>query len=339
MPGKVKELIQQINASHTHDNITCVLADSLLSWAMEIAVDNQIKPASFVSFSATASVLISSIPTLIQDGIISHDGTPRKKQMIEVSPSMPAMNTSSHFVWARNRGFWEEQKLFFEYALRNNTSVELADFVICISSYELEPETFNTNPKIHPIAPLVGSNRSGNFLPEDLSCLKWLDGQPANSVIYVAFGGHATFDQTQFEQFALGLQLSNRPFLWVVHPDIADKLNIRGFQERVGNRGAPQQKVLKHPSIAHFVTHCGWSSVLEAITNGVPLLCWPFSDDHFLIEHYICNVWKVGLGFNREDGEVVTKEDVVSKSEELLSDGKYKANTLDLKEKLLNSIK
>ncbi|KAK1575589.1 hypothetical protein Q3G72_006744 [Acer saccharum] len=257
MPGKVKELIQQINASHTHDNITCVLADSLLSWAMEIAVDNQIKPASFVSFSATASVLISSIPKLIQDGIISHDG---------------------------------------------------------------------------------------NFLPEDLSCLKWLDGQPANSVIYVAFGGHATFDQTQFEQFALGLQLSNRPFLWVVRSDIADKLNIRGFQERVDSRGliiswAPQQKVLKHPSIAHFFTHCGWSSVLEAITNGVPLLCWPFSDDHFLIEHYICNVRKVGLGFNREDGEVVTKEDVVSKSEELLSDGKYKANTLDLKEKLLNSIK
>ncbi|TXG69976.1 hypothetical protein EZV62_004911 [Acer yangbiense] len=243
MPGKVNELIQQINASHTHDNITCVLADSLLSWAMEIALDNQIKPASFVSFSATASVLISSIPKLIQDGIISHDGTPRKKQMVEASPSMPAMNTSSHFVWARNR-----------------------------------------------------------------------------------------------------LQLSNRPFLWVVRPDIADKLNIGGFQERVGSRGliiswAPQQKVLKHPSIAHFFTDCGWNSVLEAITNGVPLLCWPFSDDHFLIEHYICNVWKIGLGFNREDGEIITKEDVISKSEELLSNGKYKANTLDLKEKLLNSIK
>ncbi|KAK4836936.1 hypothetical protein QYF36_001482 [Acer negundo] len=348
MPGKVKELIEQINASDG-DKITCVLADSLLGWAMEIAVDKEIKPAAFVAISATASFSISSIPKLIKDGIIGDDGTPTKKQTIQLSPYMPAMNTS-HFVWV-DRGVWKEQNLFFEYSLRKNRSVELADWVICNSSYDLEPATFNLNPKIHPIAPFVGSNRSGdsvgNFLPEDLSCLKWLDEQPAQSVIYVAFGSHTSFDQTQFEQFALGLQLSNRPFLWVLRPNIADKLNdgyLQGFQERVGTRGliiswAPQQKVLEHPSIACFFSHCGWNSVLEAMSNGVPLLCWPFSTDQFFIEHYICNVWKVGLGFNREEGAIITNEDIINKTEELLGDGKYRANTLDLKEKLLNSIK
>ncbi|KAK0596370.1 hypothetical protein LWI29_015012 [Acer saccharum] len=154
------------------------------------------------------------------------------------------------------------------------------------------------NPKILPIGPLVASNRSGNsvgnFLPEDLSCLKWLDQQPTQSVIYVAFGSRTTFDQTQFEEFALGLELSNRPFLWVVRPDIANKLNdtnLEGFQDRVGSRGliiswAPQQKVLEHPSIAYFFSHCGWNSTMEALSNGVPLLCWPFSTDQFLNEHY-----------------------------------------------------
>ena len=56
-------------------------------------------------------------------------------------------------------------------------------------------------PKILPIGPLMASNESGNnsvgnLFSEDLSCLKWLDQQPTQSVIYVAFGTLATFDQT-----------------------------------------------------------------------------------------------------------------------------------------------
>ncbi|KAF8650103.1 hypothetical protein HU200_064077 [Digitaria exilis] len=37
----------------------------------------------------------------------------------------------------------------------------------------------------------------------------------------------------------------------------------------------PQVDVLGHPATAEFVTHCGWNSTLEAITAGVPMLCWP----------------------------------------------------------------
>ncbi|TXG69921.1 hypothetical protein EZV62_004856 [Acer yangbiense] len=348
MPVKVKELIEQINASDG-DNVTCVLADNFLGWAMEIAVDKEIKRAAFSVIAATASVSVSSIPKLMEDGIIGYDGNPTKKQMVQLSPFMPPMKTS-HFVWV-DHGVWKDQNLFFDYSLRNNRSIELADWVLCNSTYDLEPEPYNLNPKILPIGPLVASNRSGNsvgnFLPEDLSCLKWLDQQPTQSVIYVAFGSHTTFDQTQFEEFALGLELSNRPFLWVVRPDIANKLNdtnLEGFQDRVGSRGliiswAPQQKVLEHPSIAYFFSHCGWNSTMEALSNGVPLLCWPFSTDQFLNEHYICNVWKVGLGFNRDDGGIITREEIKNKSDELLSGENYKANTLNLKEKLLNSIK
>ncbi|KAK3217714.1 hypothetical protein Dsin_011684 [Dipteronia sinensis] len=186
----------------------------------------------------------------------------------------------------------------------------LTECVLCNSSYDLEAEAFKMNPKILPIGPLLASNRSGNivgnFLSEDFSCLKWLDEQATQSVIYIAFGSESKFDQIQFQGFATALKLSNKPFLWVVRQDVASKLDeayLKGFQEQMATRGlviswAPQQRVLEHPSIACFLTHCGWNSTIEALSNGVPLLCWPFCLDQFYNAKYICEVWKAGLGFN-----------------------------------------
>ncbi|KAK0602190.1 hypothetical protein LWI29_031209 [Acer saccharum] len=318
MPGKVKELIEQTNASDSDDDdkITCVVADGILPWALEIAAEMGIRRASFCTFAATMLNSVSSIPKLIEDGIIGHDGTPTKEQMVQLSPTMPSMNTSD-FLWV-NRGVLEPEKVFFEYALRNIRSINLSDWVLCNSVYNLEPGAFDMNPKILPIGPLLVSNRSenstGSFWPEDFSCLKWLDQQATQSVVYVAFGSSTLFDQTQFQEFAMGLELSKRQFLWVLRPDIAEKLDdasIKGFQERVGTRGrviswAPQQKVLKHPSIACFLSHCGWNSTIESLSNGVPLLCWPFVADQFHNENYICNFWKVGLGLKRDNKRGMT---------------------------------
>ena len=55
----------------------------------------------------------------------------------------------------------------------------------------------------------------------------------------------------------------------------------KGFLERTRERGvvlkswAPQAAFLRHKSVGGFVSHCGWNSVLEAVTYGVPMLPWP----------------------------------------------------------------
>ncbi|KAJ0042059.1 hypothetical protein Pint_19026 [Pistacia integerrima] len=104
----------------------------------------------------------------------------------------------------------------------------------------------------------------------------------------------------------VGLELSNRPFLWVVRPNITIDMNDAfpvGFLDRFATRGrivswAPQQKVLEHPSIACFMSHCGWNSTMEGVSNGIPFLGWPYFADQFHNENFIWNVWRVGLGFN-----------------------------------------
>jgi UDP:flavonoid glycosyltransferase YjiC (YdhE family) len=134
--------------------------------------------------------------------------------------------------------------------------------------------------------------------------------------------------------------------LWVVRPDITTETNDaypEGFQERVATRGrmvgwAPQQKVLSHPSISCFLSHCGWNSTMEGVSNGVPFLCWPYFADQFLNETYICDVWKVGLKFDKNKCGIITREEIKNKVETVISDEKIKARAAELKRLAMQNV-
>ncbi|CAN1747787.1 UDP-glucosyltransferase 29 [Linum perenne] len=42
---------------------------------------------------------------------------------------------------------------------------------------------------------------------------------------------------------------------------------------------APQRRILRHESLGGFVSHCGWSSVMEAMKYGVPIVGVPLRTD------------------------------------------------------------
>ncbi|KAM1358179.1 hypothetical protein ACFX13_046049 [Malus domestica] len=347
MPGKLEELIEKINGGDD-EKITCVIADQGIGWALEVAAKMKIKAVAFWTASAAVLALKLNIPKLIDEGIIDNDGTVLKSQAIQLAPNMPAIKTAD-FVWACI-GNETTQKIMFQFMVRSIKAVQVADWILCNSAYGLEPAAFTFAPEIFPIGPLLASSRlensAGNFWQQDSTCLQWLDQQLPSSVIYVAFGSFTIFNQTQFLELALALELSERPFLWVVRPDITDTTSDpypEGYKERVASRGqmvswAPQQKVLAHPSIACFLSHCGWNSTLEGLSNGLPFLCWPYFADQFTNESYICDVWKVGLKFEKNETGIVLKEEIKNKVDQLLGDEIYTARARKLKEVAITNV-
>ncbi|MED6216542.1 hypothetical protein PIB30_008527 [Stylosanthes scabra] len=249
---------------------------------------------------------------------------------------MPMMNPK-HFLWC-NLG-----KDFFNYIVQEMKTMEsLAEWWLCNSSYDLEPGALSVSPRFLPIGPLIetdddDNNKSSSFWKEDTTCLEWLDQQQPQSVVYVSFGSLAVLESNQFKELALALDLLDKPFLWVVRPGNNDEKNNAFPNEFHGNKGkivswVPQKKILNHPAISCFISHCGWNSTIEGIYGGVPFLCWPFFVDQFLDKTYICDVWKVGMELEKDENGFISKEEIRKKVEQLLGDEGIKERSSKLKE-------
>ncbi|XP_030537684.2 UDP-glycosyltransferase 83A1-like [Rhodamnia argentea] len=331
MSGRLEELLRKMNSSWD-EKVTCVLADATLGWAFEVAEKMGIKRAMFWPTVVPGLVLSISTPRLVEAGVIDNCGSASSDTAIQFSPKLPAVK-SVDFLW-RCPGDQRREEIIFRHAMSVNKAVQISNWLLCNSFYELDHAACGLIPELLPVGPLTSTDRLGNFWAEDLTCLNWLDLQPCESVIYVAFGSLAAFDQNQFEELALGLELSGHPFLWVVRSGFTNVDEIKypdGFLERVSDRGkivswVPQEKVLAHPSVACFMTHCGWNSIMEGISNGVPFLCWPCFADQFYNRSYICDTLKVGLDLKAEEAEIVSRHKIQAQLEQLLSDVQIKEN-------------
>lgn len=189
---------------------------------------------------------------------------------------------------------------------------------------------------------------TGSLWPvEESKCMAWLDKHNPKSVIYVSFGSlmHVTADKLQ--EFVLGLEDSQAPFLLVLRPNVVDggrqnavsEILPPGFEERTKSRSlivswAPQLRVLGHPATAGFVTHCGWNSMLESISMGIPMLGYPIAADQPTNNRYNVSVWKLGLEFERQPGGILDRHEVAAKVKALLmaKEGGLTARALAWKE-------
>ncbi|KAK9949357.1 hypothetical protein M0R45_004884 [Rubus argutus] len=140
---------------------------------------------------------------------------------------------------------------------------------------------------------------------------EWLDEQKKGNVVYVALGSELNLSQQEFNELALGLELCGLPFFWVLRTptygsgDGDSDILPDGFEDRTKDRGlvwttwAAQPKILSHQSVGGFLTHYGWSSLIEALQYGCPLIMLPFLYDQGLIARF----WdkKVGIEVPRDE--------------------------------------
>ncbi|CAK9171975.1 unnamed protein product [Ilex paraguariensis] len=141
-------------------------------------------------------------------------------------------------------------------------------------------------------------------------------------------------------EFAWGLANSNQNFLWIIRSDLViGDLTVfpPEFVEEIKDRGllarwCPQEKVLNHPAIGGFLTHCGWNSTLESISAGVPMICWPFFGDQQTNCWFCCTQWGIGMEIEND----ATRNKIESVVRELMNGerGKEMKNkALDWKQK------
>ncbi|VAI38738.1 unnamed protein product [Triticum turgidum subsp. durum] len=212
------------------------------------------------------------------------------------------------------------------------------------SCVEWEPESFPLVPTVIglPVVPLGllppspdgGRRADGINGSAEHATVRWLDAQPAGSVVYVALGSEVPLRVEQVHELALGLELAGTRFLWAlrkpsgaaVHDDDADMLPP-GFQERTGGQGlvttgwVPQMSILAHAAVGGFLTHCGRNSLIEGLLFGHPLVMLPIFGDQGPNARQM-EVKKVGLQVARnEDDGSFDRHGVASAIRAVMVDG------------------
>ncbi|GKD50441.1 UDP-glycosyltransferase 92A1-like protein [Tanacetum coccineum] len=193
------------------------------------------------------------------------------------------------------------------------------------------------------IGPINLSVDRGIGLVEKDKCLQFLDSKPKSSVLYISFGSQNTITASQIMQLAIALDKTNVPFIWAIRPPIGFDINVEfktkewlppNFKIKIEeeNKGliiekwAPQVEILSHKSVGGFMSHCGWNSILESLSCGVPLLGWPIAAEQFYNAKMMVEIggvcYEVARGVNIE----VLNEDLRVKIEDVMSEnGKGKA--------------
>ncbi|XP_047983348.1 UDP-glucosyltransferase 29-like [Salvia hispanica] len=176
--------------------------------------------------------------------------------------------------------------------------------------------------KIVCTGPLIAADANKH---DDSEIMTWLNGKNLDSTIYISFGSECFLSKMQIAEIAKGLQLCDFNFLWVIRfpaeeeagtgIKLIEELLPVGFLEKVKERGlvvtrwAPQKKILGHPSIGGFVSHCGMSSIMESMYFGVPVIAMPMNIDQPMNAQLVV---ELGVGVevekDRENGVYVGEE-------------------------------
>ncbi|MCL7038849.1 hypothetical protein MKW94_019623 [Papaver nudicaule] len=347
-PGFRELLTSNRLKSDARGPVSCIIADGVLGFPIDVAEELGIPCISFRTISACCVWIFFCSQRLVENGDIPF----KDEDMDRLIKSVPEMES---FLRCRDLPSFYRAK---------EVNTPNLDFVNTGTLYSVRAAAHLLNtfddieapilsqlrshcPNLYTIGPLnallnnlrsstttslpISSNAS--LYAEDRSCMTWLDRQPEKSVVYVSFGSIAMVSRQEWLEIWYGLVNSGYRFLWVKRPDSLISKDDEGSQiqaelvEATKERGytvdwAPQEEVLNHPAIGGFFTHSGWNSTLESMVAGVPMVCWPHLADQQINSRYVSEVWKIGMDMkdhcNRVTVENLIRDMMSGKREELM---------------------
>ncbi|KAL0329907.1 UNVERIFIED_CONTAM: 7-deoxyloganetin glucosyltransferase [Sesamum radiatum] len=332
-----RELLAKLNDSSVVPPVTCVIADGVMAFTLEAALEINVPYVMFWTFGACGFLSLKLCADLTDRGI-----TPFKDSSYLTDGSLeavvdwvPGLENFRFKHVASSIQTTNPNDFMLLFVKGEIEAISKASAIILYTFDALERDLLDTLsplfPPIYaigPLQPLVDqisaktavSCMDFSLWKADDECMEWLNSKEQNSVIYVNFGSIAVLTPSQIQELALGLAESKKNFLWILRPDL-----IKGnsgilppdFTAETKDRGlilswCRQEKVLNHPSVGGFLTHCGWNSVVEGITAGVPFLCLPQATDQPANSRSICSEWGIGLeiskNFKKEEVGVAVRE-------------------------------
>ncbi|MBA0618394.1 hypothetical protein Godav_027753 [Gossypium davidsonii] len=157
-------------------------------------------------------------------------------------------------------------------------------------------------------------------------CVEWLDTHDLASVLYISFGSQNTVSRSQMMELAIGLEKSWTPFIWVIRPPLGFDLKAEfrsewlpeGFEARMkeSNQGllvknwAPQLEILSHKSTGAFLSHCGWNSTMESLSQGVKIIGWPMAAEQAFNSKMLVDEMGVSVELTRGVQSSISSEKV-----------------------------
>ncbi|MBA0729053.1 hypothetical protein Golax_000080, partial [Gossypium laxum] len=303
------ELLSKLNSSPQVPPVTCIVCDGIMNFGTKAAQLIRVPYVQLWMSLAVSFLGYLQHKELAQRGIVPFkdehfvsDGT--LEMPIDWIPGMPNMCIKDIPSFIRTTDL---DDIMLNFVMEVSQECLNSSSIIFNTFNEFDKEVLQVlaskSSNIYAIGPLTLLNK--NFLKihhhslnsslwkEDTSCIKWLDKMKPNSVVYVNYGSITVMSNHHLKEFAWGLANSKYHFLWVVRPDVVmgeSAILPMEFMEEIKDRG--------------FIT--------KAISESVPLICWPFFADQLTSCRYSCTKWGNGMEINpdvkRDNVKVLVKE-------------------------------
>ncbi|RCV26359.1 hypothetical protein SETIT_5G239500v2 [Setaria italica] len=317
--GKFFHAIQQLREPFdrflAESRPDAVVSDSFFDWSVDAAAEHGVPRLAFLGSSLFARAC--SVSMLRHNPVEAAPDDPDASVLLPGLPHRVELRRSQMMDPKKRPDHWA----FFQ---RVTDADQRGYGEVFNSFHDLEPDylehyTTTLGRRAWLVGPVALASKdvatrgaaANELSPDADGCLRWLEGKPSGSVVYVSFGTLSHFSPPELRELARGLNLSGKNFVWVIGgtdteeqewlPDGFAELLARGDRGLIIRGWAPQMLILNHSAVGVFVTHCGWNSTLEAVSAGVPMVTWPRYADQFYNEKVVVELLNVGVGVGSTD--------------------------------------
>ncbi|KAI4305397.1 hypothetical protein L6164_028767 [Bauhinia variegata] len=294
---------------------TMIIHDTFLFWVVGEGNRRNIPVASFFTMSASIFSFLHHFHLFNQNGHYPVNLLEKGDERVDYIPGLSSTRLAD-FPLLDGNCISQHLLQWFQ---KGFSAVQKAQYLLFPSIYELESQVIEALKAklllpiytIAPVIPYFSLGDTPSLSINDYCYLKWLDNQPSASVLYISHGSFVSVSSAQMDEIAAGLRESGVRFLWVARGEASRLKGICGDMGLV-LEWCDQLRVLLHPAIGGFCSHCGWNSTREGVFAGAPFLTFPILMDQPLNSKLIVEDWKIGWRVKRELGmdTLVRREDI-----------------------------